>query len=329
LTGTLVLLLGFGFRVGAVLGANLIAISVVAIAIAVAAVRFHGLVFNRALFARVFRFTLPLSFSALALFLIHFGDRFVLARYRALADVGIYAVAYKLGMLLGPVQAAFEAYWASQIYQIIKREDARMVFARTFTYLVLVISFAGLGILVATKPALRIFTPPSYFAAAALVPIILLAYFLRAVGDYFRILFLAHGLSTHDAACNWIAAICAIAGYLILIPRYGMFGAAIATLITFIGAATLSILWTFRVWHFHVEWGRLCKLIAVLAGLVAIHFALGPASNTVEIVRGILIIAAYAPLLWFLQFASPGEKQLIRAAAGRFAPWILTRSPEV
>jgi O-antigen/teichoic acid export membrane protein len=319
LVGTLVLLLHFGFRIGAVLGANILAASVVSLAIAAAGIALHGLSFDRVLFKRMFRFAMPLSVSSVALFVIHFGDRFVLPHYRAFADLGIYAMAYKLGMLLNPVQAAFEAYWGSQIYQIVKRPDAASVFSRTFTYLTLAMSFCALGVLVVTKPALRIMAPPVYFRAAALVPIILLAYYTRALGDFFRHLFVARGLPTHDAACNWITAAASAAAYFLLIPPYGIMGAAVATLLTFVVAAVLSMLWSYRVWPYRLELERVGKLFVVTGSLSAIHLVLPSASVAVEAVEGAGLLAAFAALLFLLRFPSPAEKEILRSAASRLA----------
>jgi O-antigen/teichoic acid export membrane protein len=317
--GTLILLLYLGLRIGAVLGANILAVSVVSLAIAAIGIALHGLSFDLVLFKRMLRFAMPLSMSALALFVIHFGDRFILPRYRAFEDLGIYAVAYKLGMLISLVQAAFEAYWSSQIYQIVKRPDAASVFSRTFTYLMLTLSFCALGVLVATKPALRIMTPPVYFRAAALVPILLLAYYIRALGDFFRHLFLAQGLPRHDAACNWITAAASIAAYLLLIPPYGIMGAAVATLLTFVVAAVLSMLWSYRVWPYRLELGRVGKLFAVTGGLSAIHLALPPSTIAMEVAEGAGLLAAFAGLLFLWQFPSPVEKEMLRSAASRLA----------
>jgi O-antigen/teichoic acid export membrane protein len=260
----------------------------------------------------------------LALFFIHFGDRFVLPHYRPFEDLGIYAIAYKLGMLLNPVQAAFEAYWTAQVYQIVRRPDAEIVFARTFTYLMLVMSLCGLGVLVGTQPALRIMTPPAYFAAAAIVPIILAAYYIRALGDFFRIVFLAKGLPTHDAACNWITASFCLTAYLVLIPRYGIKGAAVATFLSFVVAFGISYVWSSRIWRFRLELGRIAKLAGITGALTVVQIALPPSSVAVEIVRGAVLLLTFVGLLFLLRFPSPGEKELLRSASGRLAgycPW--------
>lgn len=319
LAGTLILLLHFGLRIGAVLGANIAASGVIALVLAAISLRVYRFSFDRVLFRRMLRFAAPLGLSAVALFVIHFGDRFVLPHYRSFSDLGVYAVAYKLGMLVSLVQSAFQAYWEAQIYQVIKRADAQVVVARTFTYLILVLAFSSLGVLVATRPALEIMTPPSYYRAAAVVPVILLAYFIRAAGDFFRILFLAKGLPAYDAATNWITAAVSFALYLLLIPRFGIMGAAWATLLTFIAALAISAPWSYRVWRYRLEPARLAKIVCVTATLSGIHFLFPRASVPAQAGQGALLLAAFAGALLLLRFPSEGEKQLLRSANARLA----------
>ena len=40
----------------------------------------------------------PIGLGGVAMLVIHYGDRFFLQRSASLADVGIYSLAYKLGM---------------------------------------------------------------------------------------------------------------------------------------------------------------------------------------------------------------------------------------
>jgi O-antigen/teichoic acid export membrane protein len=316
LTGTLVLMLGFGLRIGGVLGANIAAASLIALVVAAVGFSIHKVSFDSALFRRIWRFSFPMSISALGLFVIHFADRFILARFRTFDDLGVYALAYKFGMLLSPIQTAFEAYWGSQIYHILRRPDAISVFARTFTYLVLLMSACGLGVLVAAKPALRIMTAPAYLRAAGLIPIIVLAYYLRALGDFFRIVFLGRGLPSHDAACNWIAASLGVGAYFLLIPPFGATGAAVATLITFVLAGVISITWSYRVWPFQLEMKRLAKILVITAALSATHFAL-PRTPAIEIAEVVLILPSFAGLLLLSRFPTAAEMEIAHGLQAR------------
>jgi O-antigen/teichoic acid export membrane protein len=317
IVGTLTLILGFHLKIGGVLGSNVSAVTLTAIAVTATAFYHYRPAFNPVLFKRMLRFALPLCLSACGLFIIHFGDRFILPRYRSFADLGIYAAAYKFGMLLSPIQAAFESYWCSQVFGILKRSDARNVFARVFTYWLAILSFCALGLLVATPPMLHKMLPPSYYGALSIAPIVLGAYYVRAIGDFFRHLFIANGLPAYDATCNWITAGISLASYFLLIPPFGIMGAAIATLVTFALAGVMSVIWSRRVWPYHVDLARVGKLISVTVVLSAIHFAIPSSSFFIDIAVGAALLAAFPLILWVWRFPTLSEKELLRSSVAR------------
>ena len=88
------------------------------------------------------------------------------------------------------------------------------------------------------------------------------------------------------------AAVC-LAGYLILIPKYGVWGAAVATLASFVSMALISVVWTYRLCHYRVEGGRIAKIVlALAAGLTP--FALLPhGAVTSQIGAAALSIAVF------------------------------------
>jgi len=306
----------FHLRIWGVLLANVTAIVLLSIAIAVYCFRTYRFSFDPRLFIKVMRFSLPLSLSALAMFVIHFGDRFIIPHYRTFGDLGLYSIAYKIGMLLSVVQIAFQNYWGAQVYQIAKRDDAHSIIARVFSYLMLIMVFCSLGLVIAAKPALHLL-PRSYWEASALVPIIVLSYLLRSVGDYFRYLFLVEGLATYEAACSWIGAATCLAAYFILIPRFGIWGAAEATLITFFVLAIVAMVWTYRIHPWWVESGRLFK-IAGAASLPLAAYFLVPVSNlAAQIGWAVLLLAAYPLLLILLRFPTPAERELLASLPDR------------
>jgi O-antigen/teichoic acid export membrane protein len=220
-------------------------------------------------------------------------------------------------MLLAPIQTAFDLYWHAQLFHIIKRADARAVFARVFTYWMGVLSFCLLGLLVATPPMLRLMMPPEYTRAGALVPIVLVAYFFRALGDFFRVLFVANGRPSYDATCNWITAGFSLAAYFLLIPRYGITGAAVATLLTFAVAGAIAFFWTRKIWPHHLDVVRVGKLAVVTGALTAAHFAIPSSSVIMDIVRGSALLLAFPVLLVLWRFPSSAEKELVRSAIAR------------
>ena len=246
ISGIIVLVAVFRLRITGMVYAYFITVAVLALALCTACFRRIPPTLDFRLFGRMLRWTVPLCVSGLAMLVINFGDRFLLPHYRPLGELGIYILAYKFGMLLSIFFGSFGIYWGAQVFNIMRRTDADFVFARVSTYVVLGLSFCAIGIIVCAPPAIRLLAAPAFRGAAAVIPVIVVAYYVRAIGDFIRCLFLAEGRPSHIAACNFVGAGACVAGYAVLIPRYGMWGAAYATLAAFVLTSVLSAVWVHR-----------------------------------------------------------------------------------
>jgi O-antigen/teichoic acid export membrane protein len=273
--------------------------------------------FNAGLFVRMLRFAVPLGLSGVAMFIVNFGDRFILRQYRPFSEVGIYDLAYKIGMLVSFVYGAFHAYWSAQVFQIVRREDAKYVFGRFFTYLILGLLFCSIVLVVGSGPGLHLLNKP-FRAAAPLVPLIVGAYFVRSIGEFVRCLFLAAGHPGYEAVCNWAGGGVCVAAYFLLIPRYGMWGAAIATGATFLVIAAISLVWTYRLNPYRVEGVRLLKLAVAGGAALVPHFLIPVSSLAGQIGWSVLLLATFPAVLWLLGFPTPGEWETLRLLKRRY-----------
>ncbi|RPJ37188.1 MAG: hypothetical protein EHM21_18325, partial [Chloroflexi bacterium] len=283
--------------------------------------------FDARLFLRMTRFAIPLGLSGIAIFIIHFGDRFILRRYVTFADLGLYGLAYKIGMLVSALYASFHTYWSAQVYQVMRRDDATEIFARLFTYMTLAISFCGLSIVVCSKPALKLLVAPAYHEAAPIIPLLVAAYCIRSVGDFVRCLFLVEGRPGYDAISTWIASAVCLAAYFVMIPSFGVWGAAAATAITFLVFTGISIIWTYRIRPYRVEASRLAKVGVALAAVSIPYAALPVTSLPAQIAWATLLITAFPGLLWLMRFPTVGERAAIAGVANfvfrlrHLSPW--------
>ena len=316
IVGTVIFVAWLQWRIVGVLTTSISAIVLVAVFLLVFYLRTYRPVFDSALFMRMLRFAIPLGLSNVAMIVIHFGDRFFLPRYRPMGDLGIYAVAYKIGMLISVIYSSFHTYWSAQVYQIVKRDDAEVVIARMFTYVMTGLSYCALALTVAARPGLQILTAPSFHSAAALVPLIVGAYFVRSIGDFFRCFFLVANRPEWDAACNWIGAAVCVTGYVVLIPRYGAWGAAGATGIAFFVISLVSLVWVHRLRPLSVEGGRLFKVFAVAGVLAAASLGIPMPNIPAEIAWAVFLLLCYPVLLMLLRFPTAGELGMVRSRIG-------------
>jgi O-antigen/teichoic acid export membrane protein len=312
--GTVVLLALLRMRAWGVLSTSLSAVVLTAALLSVYCFRSQRPAFDRRVFTRMVRFSAPIGLGSIGMFIIHFGDRFILPHYRSLNDLGIYVLAYKFGMLLSFVYSSFQSYWSAQVFQIMRRDDAETVFARLFTYVMLGLSFCSLGLVVGSHPVLTALAAPAFRGAVDLVPVIVAAYFLRAIGDFLRCLFMEAGRPGYYATCSWIGSIACLAGYLILIPKYGIWGAAVATALAFLATATITAVWTYRLKRYRVEGARIAKIVLALAAGLAPYILFRSSLLAVQVGTAALSVAAFLLALWVLRFPTPGEIETGRSA---------------
>jgi O-antigen/teichoic acid export membrane protein len=303
----LILVAALKLRVAGILYAGLIVGAVLTVGISIDIFRNIRPTFDFGTLGPFLRYSMALGFSGLAGLVINFGDRFVLPHYRPLSELGVYVLAYKIGMLMTFVYGSFDTYWSSQVYEIMKRHDSDWVFKRMLTYVVLGISAAALGLTVAARPTLRILAAKPFQGAAAIVPVIVLAYYIRSIGDFFRTLFLVAGRPSYDAITYAISAVVCAISYLLLIPPFGAWGAAWATVAAVAVLTSISTVWTYRIRHYEVEWARLAKIAAAGAAGLLPWLLLSTPSLAGQIAVAVFSFALFPAVLWVLRFATPGE----------------------
>ncbi len=264
--------------------------------------------FSLALFRQMLAFSFPLGVSGIALLIIHSGDRFFLERCANLNDVGIYALAYKLGMLVSYVQASFGAYWTANMFTALKTPEARTVFGRMNTYQMLAVTYAGLGVIAFSSPFLHLAARPQFTACLPYVALITVAYVVRAQGDYLRLSLWLDKRVAADALLNWTGALFCAAAYAMLIPRWKLWGAAAATLLTFCVVLAIAFRIAQRARAFKLEYKRLFTLVgwAMLLSGVAVSAQNAPLAITLPL--AVAAAVSYPILLSCSGFWTPAER---------------------
>jgi O-antigen/teichoic acid export membrane protein len=106
---------------------------------------------------------------------------------------------------------------------------------------------------------------------------------------------------------------------LVLVPMYGIVGAAVTVLISYLTLAVLAFVFAQRMYPIRYEVGRIARLI--LAGLAAALTALWlvPALPPLAglLARGTTCVAVYLALLWITGFFRATEIAFLREVAAR------------
>jgi O-antigen/teichoic acid export membrane protein len=272
-----------------------------------------GLQFDRKLLRAVNRFGLPLVPSALALWVTNFGDRFMLVRLlpqeTALSQVGQYSLAVNIGSVMVLIFTAFQTAWPAFAYSISEEKDAKRAYAYVLTYLMLLASWAAIGLSLLAPWIVQILAPRNhhFWPASEAVPALAFSSVFYAG---FIVVTIGAG-RTKNTQFNWIAAaLAAVFNFTLnlwLIPAYGMLGAAYATLAAY---ALLMVVRTWNAQHIYptpYQWRR----VAVVLGAAGVLTAAGKLlPESLPLAIGLTL--AYPLALGALGFYLPVERQRLR-----------------
>jgi O-antigen/teichoic acid export membrane protein len=313
-------LVGFHWGVEGILVSNLITNVALGSFLLVHVVRSVGLGFDGGLLRKMVRYGYPLVLVQLSLFGINFADRFFLQANGGFQQVGVYALGYKFGIMLNTlVVASFFQVWNAKSFEVVSDPGAPAFYARVFRYFTIGLLTAGLGMSLVIRDVIGIVAPPSYAEAARLVPLIVVAYVLNGIGSYFEMgLKFTNRTPLLGAIFAGTCVLC-LGLYALLIPRYGMFGAVVATAIAFAVKAVWVYVMAERVYPIRFEFGRLAPM-ALLAVAVWTARAFVPhLPVAASVATGIAFFLLYLALVWGLGGIRREEKE---ALAERLRSWL-------
>ncbi len=272
-----------------------------------------GLRFSGSKARELAAFSWPLVLSAVATFFFTSSDRYFLRHFGNTSEVGIYSLGYRFGYLLLAVGwAPFGAIWDSQRYVVLKSKDPQTVFNKTFVVISAALIFGALGISMFAQDVLRIMSNYRFWGAYQVAPMIVVAYVFQAWTSFTNVGLLLHDKTMHTFYSTVAAAMVAALGYLILIPRFGAIGAAVATLIGF----AARFVWIYSVsqscYDMGLRWGKVVKICSVAAAVYLLSRFV-PANLVWAIIVHAMEMLLFAGLLLVLPVFDPEERARIVA----------------
>lgn len=251
-------------------------------------------------------FGAPLMVWQVGSFVLHFSDRYFLRYNRSLAEVGLYALGYKLAMLLGTfVIGPFNGIWSAKSLEIAQREGdgANEILASIMRQYNLALVSVALMLALFSTDVIHLTLGAEFHSADRVVPILVLAVVLfgyRQISQTGAMIARRPGLiawSTTIAACG------AVLLNLLLIPPYGAMGAAVATAAAFGIEFLVMLAFAKRVHPVEVPFGQLARPLA-LAIVVWAAASIAVPSGASQFAG--LAIRAGAALTYFVALAVSG-----------------------
>lgn len=247
---------------------------------------------------QMLRFSGPLVITSLASMMLHEVDRYLLSIFQTLEQVGVYALAHKIGFAVHTLcLLPFLSIWHVAIYEIDRLPDSRSEFHRMFRWFVSGIGILLLGASLTVHPVLPWLTPDSYGESIDLISVILLGFFIFALSFHFEVPALL-SKRTKLLIPGSIAALAVnIGSNVLLIPVIGAWGAAWAGVITYMVYSFTILACCRSVNQLRYPWtGSLLKVFGLCGTFVAVRCGCFPHLHAI----GQLILSVAVCALWAL-----------------------------
>ncbi|MFA7653576.1 MAG: flippase [Candidatus Magasanikbacteria bacterium] len=190
--------------------------------------------FDRAVFKLFFLMAVPFALAGIITRLYAYSDSLIMSKLLSARELGYWSVPYKITFAFQFIPMALSAsiYPAFSAFFLHSPHKISDLFAKSWRYLFTIVFPLVIGIIVLAKPTIHLLYTPSYNASVPVLQILvvgLVFIFLSFVTGAFLN---ATNRQSIQTALMAIALAINLASNIILIPRFGIIGAAISALIS-------------------------------------------------------------------------------------------------
>jgi len=238
--------------------------------------------FSWPLLKDVLGFGIPSLGRSFSQTLIFFADRFFLVTLVPLHMVGLYSMGARIASVINMIILGFILAWSPFALSIQRYADVKQTYSKVLTYYMVAGSTISIVLFLLSSEILRIISP-SYNGAEIVIGILAYGYMLTGAYSIICIGVTITGQAVHIAWPSLLGVLINVTAYLILIPVFGILGAALSSLIANV-SSLLFLFWItqkyYTVNYETVKLGKLsliCLTAFIAATFINSSFSLGHA----------------------------------------------------
>ncbi|WP_339606811.1 oligosaccharide flippase family protein [uncultured Roseivirga sp.] len=233
---------------------------------------------NKIVLLKMLKFSTPLVFSGIAIFISTYVDRVMISRLMSVSEVGLYGVGFRIASVVGLVLAGFQGAVTPLVYANHMKKDTPNNIARIFKLFIFIALSAYLTVGVFVDDFIILFTTEEYTGAAVVVIFIFPALLISQMYIFTPGIVIAKKTKYFFYINIFGAVLNTILNYF-LIQELGILGASLATLLTAILVFGIYAFFNHYFYPIPFEWGSL--ILAFLISL-SVVFAIGTDALVLE-----------------------------------------------
>lgn len=230
------------------------------------------------------------------------ADRLLLERFGiSTEEIAVYEVGYLVATALSVFSIAMQAAWFPGFFRTATNAGSKHEYGKTATLYFAVVTVVGVALALVAPECIAIVAPDAYSGAADIMRVVLIGNFFLTVFTACSQPLLFENRTLQMSLASGIGLTANIVANVILIPRMGLMGAAIATVVAYATIAATAFIMAQRV--FPVQWdyesAALLGVGAIAAAAIGIRSAdPGAQSLVLRVGLGVAFTAFALAIVW-------------------------------
>jgi O-antigen/teichoic acid export membrane protein len=250
--------------------------------------------FSASVITSMFKFGITMVPGIIAILILQASDRYMLTYLStgALHDVGIYAAGYRIGMIMHFLVSLVSLVYQPYAMKIAKEPQAQKINGAMFKYYIIFGCLFGMLIISYSQEIFRYVIDAQYMQSYKIVFAGVVSSFLYGIFNIVNINFYVHKRAGNITLAVLIGAVLNIVLNFILIPQYGVFGAGIASVISYFVIVIFNYFSAAFLFKIKYDFGLIFPGLIVLAVASLLNAKFNLAWNVFIIKTVIFIILA-------------------------------------
>ncbi len=256
---------------------------------------------------------IPLVPTSMILYIYQYTDRYLLIRLANLEAVGLYSIGMTIASVITLLTAGFRTAWIPIVLSTFRQEESKNFYAKAFDYFSILVLLGTVGISLFSKEILVVLTPATYLGAYTVIPVLLLSiFFFHAFPAFSFGISIAKKTKYRLLLMAVTAAINIGLNYL-LIPNYGIVGAAIATLISSVIYGIASFIVSQRFYHVSYNLTAFLKILGMAVAIISAGYFLFSDISLQNILIKVGLVVAFIGCTYLFNLVGKEEIKYLRA----------------
>lgn len=193
--------------------------------------------------------------------------KYLLPKEESFEMVGVYGTVYKISIFLVLFNQAFRYAAEPFFFKNAKAEDGKKRMAEVMRGFAWVMSM-GFVLIIAFLDVLKYFIDEKFWVGLYLVPILLLANVILGINTNLNVWYKVSDKTVYGIYVTFTGLAVTVLGNVVLIPVWGILGAAVVTLVAYAAMFGVSLMWSRKHYPVPYDWKKIGGYVGA-AALVA------------------------------------------------------------